>query len=176
MKKTALYIHGYGGNSYGPSYQKLKNSLGEGWNVLSLEYNDKDGINGYLQLGRMMSLHPEIDVIIGSSLGAFLVLVYPTETKKVVINPCWSPSVELRKINVNKTIIDTWAQYETLLNTSHKNEKCLGFFGTHDELLGERYIESFKNIFETEAIRIDSGHVVSEDGMKTICSILNFSI
>lgn len=142
--------------------------------MYTLDYDDKDPGKAYLQLSNMLAEHPNIKILIGSSLGAFLILTHNTSILKIAINPCYLPSVELPKINVPINVYRSWGEYESLLTSPHPQNMCLGFFGDQDELLENKYKEQFEKDFNTSGITIPSTHVVTEEAVKQIASILKF--
>ena len=96
-----LYVHGYKGDKYGLSFQRLvkytdaANFAGEKVEMLSFDYDPEESTKSIRELRLYYYAH-DIDLIIGSSLGGFLAACCPW-TRRIVINPCWSPSVELPK-------------------------------------------------------------------------------
>lgn len=144
-----LYVHGYKGDRCGPSFQNLAryadaaNFAGEKVEMLSFDYDAKDPIKCIRELRLYYYAH-DIDLIIGSSLGGFLAACCPW-TRRIVINPCWSPSVELPKIGYEGPTDD----YEFL-----------------EESLGKYAGSGDKRLWETHDI--PGGYHLSEDAAKKI--------
>ena len=170
MRKL-LYVHGYNGMPEGYSYNLIKAVLPKGYTIEGIDYDQNDCALARQQILDYIKTH-SIDLVIGSSLGGFITLTL-SGVKRFVINPCYLPSVELPKIGVPQQLIDTYKPYEPLLDEASDKDRLLvrGFFGDHDELLGDRYIESFSRQFGRWQ-RISSGHHLSEEGAKVIAESL----
>ena len=166
MRKI-LYVHGYNGMPEGYSCNLIKAVLPEGYSIEGVDYDQNDCALARQQILDYIKTH-HIDLVIGSSLGGFITLTL-SGIPRFVINPCNLPSVELPKIDVPQTLIDTYKPFEPLLDQATDEDRRLvrGFFGDHDELLGDRYVASFDRQFGHWQ-RIDSGHHLSEAGAKVI--------
>lgn len=171
MRKI-LYVHGYNGMPEGYSCNLIKSVLPEGYTIEGVDYDQNDCALARQQILEYINAH-NIDLVIGSSLGGFITLTL-SGTKRFVINPCCLPSVELPKIDVPHELIDTYKPFEPLLDQASDKDRLLvrGFFGDHDELLGDRYVEFFSQRFG-QWQRISSGHHLSEEGAKVIAGSLD---
>ena len=71
-------------------------------------------------------------------------------------------------------LINTYKPFEPLLDQASNEDRNLvrGFFGDHDELLGDRYVEFFSQRFGHWQ-RISSGHHLSLEGAKVIAESLD---
>lgn len=170
MKKL-LYVHGYNGMPEGYSCNLIKSVLPEGYTIEGVDYDQNDCALARQQILEYIKTH-NMDLVIGSSLGGFITLTLPG-IKRFVINPCCLPSVELPKIDVPQKLIDTYKPFEPLLDHISEEDRQLvrGFFGDHDELLGDRYIGFFESRFG-HLQRITSGHHLSMEGAKVIADCL----
>lgn len=170
MRKL-LYVHGYNGMPEGHSYNLIKAVLPEGYAIEGIDYDQNDCTLARQQILDYIETHG-IDLVIGSSLGGFITLTLPG-VKRFVINPCYLPSVELPKIDVSQQLIGTYLPFIPMLDQASDKDRQLvrGFFGDHDELLGDHYIESFNRQFGRWQ-RIPSGHHLSEEGAKVIAESL----
>lgn len=170
MKKL-LYVHGYNGMPEGYSCNLIKSVLPEGYTIEGVDYDQNDCALARQQILEYIKTH-NMDLVIGSSLGGFITLTLPG-IKRFVINPCCLPSVELPKIDVPQKLIDTYKPFEPLLDHISEEDRQLvrGFFGDHDELLGDRYIGFFESRFG-HLQRITSGHHLSMEGAKVIAGCL----
>ena len=170
MRKI-LYVHGYNGMPEGYSCNLIKSVLPEGYTIEGVDYDQNDCALARQQIFDYIKAH-DIDLVIGSSLGGFITLTL-TGINRFVINPCCLPSVELPKIDVPQELIETYKPFEPLLDQASDEDRSLvrGFFGDHDELLGDRYIEFFSQRFGHWQ-RISSGHHLSEEGAKMIAERL----
>ena len=110
----------------------------------------------------------KIDLMLGSSLGAFLVMNCPG-VLRIAINPCWSPSVELPKIDYDGPV-DGYIQCEGRLgaeSASGDADLCIGCFADEDEIFGMKYRPAFEQFFKT-TYDIPGGHHLSEEGARKI--------
>lgn len=168
-----LYVHGYMGNPYGSSFQNLAkyadaaNFDGEKVEMLSFDYDYEDPMGSIREL-RLYYYKHDIDLIIGSSLGGFLAACCPW-TRRIVINPCWSPSVELPKVGYDGSTDDYAFKEESLGMYADSGDEhlCIGCFARMDELLGHRYRPEFREYFK-ETYDIPGGHHLSEAAAKKI--------
>lgn len=131
METEILYIHGY--NSSGSTGKSLEKLLSDYCKVhhFQIPVNPDEAfetINTYL------NNHPEISLIVGSSLGGFITSRL-NGYLKLLINPCMHPSVELPKLGCNTKISDIYYKYENY-DFLDKEEKLSTYlmFGTKDEL------------------------------------------
>ena len=97
-----LYVHGYNGKPNGGSFQKLAKYAevadfdGEKVEMHSFDYDAAEPFKAEREL-RKYYLENDIDLIIGSSLGGFIAASCEW-ARRIVVNPCWKPSVELPKV------------------------------------------------------------------------------
>ena len=168
-----LYVHGYKGDKYGPSFQRLAkyadaaNFGGEKVELLSFDYDPEEPTKSIRELRLYYYAH-DIDLIIGSSLGGFLAACCPW-TRRIVINPCWSPSVELPKAGY-EGLTDDYAFREDSLGMyagSGDERLCIGCFAKQDELLGHKYRPKFRKFYK-ETYDVPGGHCLSEAAAKKI--------
>lgn len=175
MKKL-LYIHGYNGSPEGSSCRLFRKYMPQDkWQVIGMDYN-QDDCDVALQQIRQTIESEGIDLVVGSSLGGFLTLL-TTGIERIVINPCYSPSVELPKLGPknglpapSKEMVATYAAFEHQLKTFSDEERSLiiAYFAENDELLGDRYQDVF--IEDVNGFsEIPGGHHVCEEAVKIIC-------
>lgn len=157
--KKALYIYGFNSNSNSSTKTMLDTLLKEfGYEVVSIDYDQMDP-NASLDKIEDYVEKNNIDLVIGSSLGAFYVLCMGNNVKKLVINPCMFPSKELQKIvKLSDTALMEYKRLESFLYEDNKLlsiDNVMGLFGTHDELFS--YYDFFKSIFN-KAYKFNSPH------------------
>jgi hypothetical protein len=162
-----LYVHGYNGDPYGSSYQNLKNACGDKHELYTFDYNPEFPKHAIKELFQFVKEN-KIDCVIGASLGGFLTMnLYGVS--RIVVNPCWDPANELYKLGYRGDN----SVYEELLDgmteTLDFEERCLctGVFSYFDELLGLKYMDTFKKYFQRSYL-IMGGHRISEDMAKDI--------
>lgn len=164
MKEKILYIYGYGSNSHDSfTMKELKKVTDElGYELVSTDYSQEYPESwGLPKLDKFITDN-NIKYVIGHSLGGFIALCLMSDVKKIVINPCMKPSVELQKLgDIDK---DTLSNYETLERWIRNGddtpwvsqlEDVIGLFGDHDELID--YYDYFKAQYPL-AYRINSDH------------------
>lgn len=166
-KVKILYVHGYGGSQFGNSYNLLKKYSGDKYEIVSIDYdvtNPKKTISDIIDI----YMTCDIDYIIGSSLGGFLVMNC-IDIPRIILNPCLKPSEELPKIGYTGPIED----YVDLENTFESKididdyDMCISCFGNNDELLGTK----FKSFFDKKykfVYDVESGHHMSDDAANKI--------
>ena len=168
-----LYVHGYNGKPNGESFQKLAKYAevadfgGEKVEMHSFDYDATDPFKAIRDL-RFYYFKNDIDLIIGSSLGGFLAANCDF-MRRIVVNPCWTPSVELPKVRYEgETMKYTWLE-EDLGRFAEKGDAdfCIGCFAAEDELLGTKYMSEFKKHFK-ETYDIPGGHHLSDEAAKKI--------
>jgi predicted esterase YcpF (UPF0227 family) len=168
-----LYVHGYNGKSNGESFQKLtkyaeaENFGGEKVEMYSFEYDEANPFKAVRAL-KYYYYEKNIDLIIGASLGGFIAASCEF-ARRIVVNPCWSPSVELPKIGYSDSVKDYEALEKSLgrFAEDEDGELCIGCFATEDEILGNKYRDNFGKSFK-ETYDIPGGHHLSEEAAKMI--------
>lgn len=163
MKKI-LYIYGYGGSSKGNSFLTFKRLLPQ-YDVHCIDYNQTDCKIARKQLQEYIE-NEKIDLIISSSLGAFIALTLGN-VPKVIVNPCIYPSVELPTIEVPQHLIDTYKPFEDMVLSPDEatKMKTYGFFSTHDELMGTKYVDAFKEVYPNIRFLENCGHRLTEEAI-----------
>jgi len=174
--KTLLYIHGYNGSPEGRSCSLFRRYLSnEGWNVIGMDYFQDDCKLALQQIKETISSN-HVDVVVGSSLGGFLTLL-TSGIERIVINPCYLPSIELPKLGPwnglpapSPDMIASYESFEPQIKKLAPSDKELvtGCFAMEDEMLGDRYQKEFREDIG-EVHLIPGGHHISEDAVKEIC-------
>lgn len=185
MKKL-LYIHGYrsssarlqgkNGSPEGSSCRLFRKYMPQDeWQVIGMNYNQDDCAVALKQIRETIE-REGINLVVGSSLGGFLTLL-TTGIERIVINPCYLPSVELPKLGTHnglpapsKEMIATYAAFEPQLKTFSDEERYLitGYFADDDELFGDDYTDMF--VHDVRGFYgIPGGHHVCEEAVKIIC-------
>jgi hypothetical protein len=172
-----LYVHGYNGKPEGESFQRLAkyadaaNFGGEQVEMHSFDYDATRPFNALREL-KAYYYKNDIDLIIASSLGGFLAAKFEF-SRRIVVNPCWSPSVELPKIGFEGDIrgYEILEDYMGRFAKDGDSELCIGCFAPEDELLGMEYKDAFECYFK-ETYEIPGGHRLSEEAAKKIMTEL----
>ena len=168
-----LYVHGYHGNPNGGSFQKLSKYAAEadfGGEQVEMHSIDYDAEHPFESVRALKQYYYEndIDLIIGSSLGGFLAACCDW-ARRIVVNPCMYPSVELPKIGYAGPVDQYQRMEEHLGYYAEDGDKdlCIACFAEDDEIFGEKYVDDFFTHFE-EAYDIPGGHHLSEEGAEII--------
>lgn len=152
MKKI-LYIYGYGSNENSETRSNLQKVLGKNYQVDSIYYNQLQPNEAIEYLSSYVG-NEGYDTVIGSSLGGFYTLqLWNKDVKKIVINPCMMPSIELPKIGCSQEIADRFIPFQEY---ERNDMMVFGFFGDHDELID--YREKFINEVSFNVTVFNSGH------------------
>jgi predicted esterase YcpF (UPF0227 family) len=168
-----LYIHGYHGNPYGGSFQKLSKYAqqadfgAEKVEMHSIDYDESDP-NRSIRKIRLYYYEHDIDLIIGSSLGGFLAASCRW-ARRIAVNPCWSPSVELPEIGYTGSVKDYQFKEKHIGDFAKfgDDKLCIGCFSPEDEILGLKYREAFSEKFP-QTYEIPGGHHLSEEAAEVI--------
>jgi predicted esterase YcpF (UPF0227 family) len=164
-KTNVLYVWGYNGSPDSSSVTNLKQVLGKEYNVISdyyAQYNPKEAIT---DINYYIKTH-NIDILVGSSLGGYLALQIPN-IKKVIINPCLHPEVELELLKdengepcVPQHIVDFYKDYikeHDVWEAFTNNDDTVFIMGTEDELLGTKYVDEVKE-HSSNVNLVNQGH------------------
>ena len=162
-----LYIHGYNSNANSSTAKLFQKVAGEKFEVHTIEYNQEKPIEALNNIRKYIKEF-KIDLVIGTSLGGFLTMNL-FGFKRIAINPCFLPSVELTKIGYEGPI-DEYKELENELKDNVDEtdwDSCLGCFAPNDELLGLKYKEDFDKVFQKSKL-IPGGHRATEEAVKKI--------
>lgn len=168
-----LYVHGYNGKPDGESFKKLAKYAeaadfgGEKIEMHSFEYDATKPFKAVRAL-KLYYYENNIDLIIGASLGGFLAACCDW-ARRIVVNPCWSPSEELPKVGYKESVKEYQALEGYLGHFAEDGDEdlCIGCFAPDDELLGAKYKDVFCQYFP-ETYDISGGHHLSEEAAQKI--------
>ncbi len=90
-----MYIHGLLGSADGSTTQLLRQSFPQD-NILSVEYDNYDCKKGLQDILDFYHAFPEIDVIVGCSLGGFYAQML-CNRPKILINPAFNGGADVKK-------------------------------------------------------------------------------
>lgn len=175
-KKKVLYVYGYGGSHLSNSVEKLKRTLPEDkFRVMCWDYPQRDCKAAIRFLEHKVKKH-HIDIVVGSSLGAFIAMCLKVECTKIIINPCLVPTVELPKLPPlpgkpvpAPSLIASYAPYESGV-FAHLPEGSRCFMAEHDELLGNTYRSQMEAHLPVETI--PGGHRLADEALPQILHYL----
>lgn len=169
-----LYVHGYNGSANGNTFQLLKHLAkltADDIEVVSVDYNQYDCDEAHDQIMKKFR-EEHADILVGSSLGGFLVMTCTEVKHRVVFNPCLNPAYELPKLGMPVEYANSYKDW--VKKATNTNETTVyGIFTKQDEVLGDKYKRKFEQIFNTASISIDGGHKMNENGACIIMQICN---
>ncbi|MBR4631258.1 MAG: hypothetical protein IKO57_12600 [Treponema sp.] len=181
MKTNILYIHGFNGNSQGGTYQALKEFSSRiskcTLHTFQFEKLHTD-VPATQRKIEEICREKDINLLVGASLGGFYALVARIPVRKIAINPCMIPSVEIPLLKDRAT-----GEAITLLPSVISNFKKLesydiyssayGIFGKQDETFhfdeNHNFSPLFQRIFHSQKknfVLIDGKHSLEQDELE----------
>lgn len=187
---TVLYIHGFNGNPKGGTYDGLVKFFEDksDYQVISFPFPElhTNVVNTQKQIEKLVDEY-DVKFLIGASLGGFYTLCCKRPVRKIVINPCMLPSVEIpllkdrvtgTPIQIGETVLSQWKELEKYeLNDEYKN--ATGIFGKQDDTF--HYDENcnfspfFQKLFTNEVVLIDGVHSLEESQLCEGLSKINLN-
>ena len=145
-----LYIHGYGSDANSTTGQEIRKNLPKNFKVFthsfSNEYEQFESMSDNIGEARKLTKDYQIDLIVASSMGAFIAMGC-VDIPKILVNPCMLPSEQIKMRiapSITETELDKYREYESLLTVGESERKhTYGLFATNDELF------SYKSLFES---------------------------
>lgn len=177
-----LFIYGFGGNPDSTFCRLIREALAQ-WSeyqVLCYEYPQHDCQQAKEFLEGVIA-RENIDVVVGTSLGGFITLALDTDKRKVVLNPCMRPSVELpllkprpghpEDVAPSAEMIATYTRYEEAVNAGKMlvPNQVTGLFGVADELFGTKYFAPFLRTYG-DARLMPGGHHGNSEAIPAVKS------
>lgn len=176
--KTVLYIHGFNGNPKGGTFDGLVKyfSTKEDYQVISFPFPKlhTDVEETQKEIERLIEEN-NVQILIGASLGGFYTLCCKKSVKKIVINPCMIPSVEIpmlkdritgEPIHIEEKVLNSWRTLEKFdLPLEFKN--AAGIFGKQDKTFhydeNNNFSPLFKEKFSDKITLIDGVHSLEDE-------------
>lgn len=158
------------------SVEKLRRELPEDkFKVMCWDYPQRDCRAAIRFLEQKIKKH-HIDIAVGSSLGAFIVMCLKVKCQKIIINPCLVPTVELPKLKPlpgkpvpSPQLIASYGPYESrVFDCLPEGSHC--FMAEHDELLGSTYRPQMES--HMPVTTIPGGHRLSDEALPIIREVL----
>lgn len=181
--KRILFIYGFNGSTESTFCRLIRKKLSqEGYEVLCPLYQQQDVYETKSFFEEYLEKE-QIDVIVGSSFGAFIALCLNSSLPCVVINPCMKPSLELPLLKprpdhpkdkaASGMMIEACRRIESAVGRGFFNtsERVIGLFAKDDKLLGEKYKDSFK-IYYDNVRQIPGEHDGNEAAVPSICEAI----
>lgn len=154
-----VFIHGYKGIPRNYTFRKLKQML-PGATCIAEQY---DLIDTKAVLSRISELQP--DVLVGNSLGGMYTLVYDQPCRKIVINPCMKPSVDIPPLDLQLNTVQKseLVKLEKMLGNRKFND-VYGIFAKDDELFHHK--DDFDSRCEEPcSILVEGTHKLKDPGL-----------
>lgn len=171
-KVKVLYVYGYSGSHTSRTVGKLKQHLpADRFEVLCYDYPQRDCAAALRFLKDKIKKH-HVDIVMGSSLGAFIALGLDVDIPKIIVNPCLIPSVELPKLPDNapsKALVDSYAPFEDVI-FGHVTSGSRCFMAPGDELLGNTYRKPMEEHMPVTSI--PGGHRLADEAMPQIVAAI----
>lgn len=178
MVTKAVYIHGFAGSIHSETFGNLQKYYPEvDWTALEVDHHGPESIakiNHYLQA------HPDVDLLMGSSLGGFYVLCADFNGQKLVINPTLHPHATLKpRVGINKyrgrrengdtefklTMQDVFA-FQRCKPKDSPNTLC--HYTEHDQVMGEEARREYPKFFRHQEMTKDlKSHFMDEHYIHT---------
>ena len=169
-----LYVHGYNGKADGDTFKMLSRIakvVSDDIEIVGAEYNQYDCDEAHEQIIKKF-YDEQADIIVGSSLGGFLVMTCTEIKHRIVFNPCLSPAYELPKLGMPVEYANSYKDWVKKA-TNTNDTTVYGVFTKQDEVLGDKYKTKFEQILNTVSISIDGNHSMNEHAASIIISICN---
>lgn len=180
--KQAVFIHGFAGSIHSETVGNLrKYNPDVQWFPLEVNHNVEQSLQ---IIQHFLQQHPDIDILVGSSLGGYYVLCTPFTGKKIVINPVLNPMAVLKKhVGLNqyrgrrengdthfKFTMQDLFRFKSYKPIDTPNTIC--HYTANDPFLGEsikrEYQKFFSNAIVTPHLR---GHFMDEHYIKHMLTI-----
>ena len=169
-KEKILYIHGLGSDSNSGTGIFIKELLKDDyeviipfWDLVSNPFDTINAINKFI-------LENDISLVIASSLGAFFALNQNPEIRRILINPCLEPSVQIPKlIELKESQINSFKRIESKMVENidlPSNPNIFGGFGDKDELFN--YQDLFRKRYGNNMIIVDGSHKLPDDSLEEV--------
>jgi len=173
-----LYIYGYLGNANGNAVNLIRSTFPED-KVICETYPQENFTKAVTFLNDIV-IKEKIDVVIASSLGAFIALHLPAAPQIVVCNPCMEPCDRIPQLEPRngqdfsgqKEMLKTYKEANDAIWSHEKPDNVFGCFSYHDSILKTDYKSLFKEHFgDFEMIECD--HSINERAMPVLRKIVD---
>lgn len=171
-KINVFYVWGYGGSPMSNSVKYLQDALGKEYKVISdyyAQYNPEEAIK---DINYFIKKH-KIDILVGSSLGGYITLQIPN-IKRVIINPCLYPNIELPLLKDeegNEAVPAHIVEFYEKFISNHdvwenfNNDETVFVMGNNDELFGMKYFDEITK--HSNKVKIsEQGHHNTETSLR----------
>ena len=164
MGKKALFIHGFHSDCDSTTGGRVAEILKDyGYETIHPTFDLLDCKTSLTQMNQILK-DEDISLVAAHSLGGFYGFILPFDSKKILINPCLKPEIEIPKLMLEgevfpEEIKPQWIEARESANSRTSEKKNLyGIFGKKDELFS--YADYAKNElgFEGCIQMMEGGH------------------
>ena len=187
-----MYIHGFRSGANGSKREELQRHFESRYRVIAPEV-DADPEKSLAIINEIIE-RERPDVIVGTSLGGWMTLMYDSgDAQLVVINPSLSPQQTLSKwvgqelpyfcerldgvqtYTLTPEVLDKYAYYDIVKNINDKSDRLHALCSSEDELIGDHHISTLRPLLTPDRLIIanDFGHRCSGPGMTHLFQILD---
>lgn len=162
-------IHGYNGKANNTTAQTIRNIRPED-EVIAQQFDLLDMQSVYDKISEAQP-----DILVGNSLGGFYALTWGGNCRRIVVNACMRPSVEIPKLDstIDKKLIKDWERIELTsiwfsryMGAWKRDHRTFGIFAKDDELF--HYKEFFDRYFRaplSSSILVEGTHKLVGPGL-----------
>lgn len=190
MVKNVLYVHGFNGNPKGGTYEGLVEFFKDKpeYQVISFSFPKlhTDVNETQKQIEALVDKY-DVKLLIGASLGGFYTLCCERPVRKIVINPCMLPSVEIPllkdretgcSIHIEENVLQEWKALEKY-ELKDEYKRAVGIFGKQDTTFHYGENHNFKPLFENKrfglSLETDGKHSLEVNEIVKIMKYALFS-
>lgn len=174
MKKTAIYIHGYGSSGNTETAVNLRAMLEPEFQVLSPSYSGSDPVAAAKSISELLDTHADTNpVVVGTSLGGFFANYFGRvkNLRTVVINPALTPSTSLEKYNEPAEVLTAYAALEKEVVESLNAPVRAVVIGLKDDVV-DPHTNGLTLRDNTQTIFLDMGHRVEPAFYDTVAGVV----
>ena len=162
-----LYVYGLGSSPESGSIKLLRESLpANRYEVLSVTYPQED-CEASVRFIQEYIAEQGIDLVIGSSLGGFIVSNLECDIPRILLNPCMEPMSELPRFGIPEELAQSYRKRNDSIWNHNRSGRIYGLFAENDEVLGDKYRRGFQEHYGDYSL-IPSGHKLSPEAVPAV--------
>ncbi len=158
--EKALFVHGFNGSPSSSTGKSVVKALDDKYEFIIPQF-DLTNIQDTLDKIKSIIREENVKLLAGTSLGAFYVLSHDDDVKKLVVNPCMMPDVEIPNLPGNPKIDEgtlvLWKNMVSHMYLEKQAANVSGFFGDEDELFHDKYHKLFAYSYGNENLHVFHG-------------------
>ncbi|MCM1139196.1 MAG: hypothetical protein NC248_12100 [Bacteroides sp.] len=190
-KKYLMYLHGFMSGANGDKQQQLRRKLKGRYEVIAPELTaDPDSS---LAIINKMIVEYRPEIIVGTSLGGFMVLMCDSgDARLLIANPCLCPQEEISRwkdipqtyfcqrldgvqtYTLTQDVLDKYLKYEAVEAAKTKSDRIFAVCSTCDERLGDRHYKTLEPILPNNQLICSDrfGHRCAGEELKLLISLI----